>query len=41
MQMEMHTPVIKFRVEQDESGKIGYRVTKIEGFEEKKETDEE
>ncbi|MFA5409129.1 MAG: hypothetical protein WC343_10215, partial [Bacilli bacterium] len=41
MQMEMRTPVIKFRVEQDESGKIGYRVTKIEGFEEKKETDEE
>lgn len=35
------TQVIKFRVEQDESGKIGYRVTKIEGFEEKKETDEE
>ena len=41
MQMETRTPVIKFRVEQDESGKIGYRVTKIEGFEEKKETDEE
>ena len=25
-------PVIKFKVEQDENGKIGYRVTKINGF---------
>ena len=41
MQMEMRTPAIKFRVEQDENGKIGYRVTKIEGFEENEETDEE
>ena len=35
------TQVIKFKVEQDENRKIGYRVTKIEGFEENEETDEE